>query len=83
VTDDHLAPQAIAYANFRARVSRVLALGFLTLSVLEAVGALYSSFGRIFYAFVCAVFLAIGILWFWQGRLCQKAAQTMIHARTG
>jgi hypothetical protein len=81
VTDDHLVSMAIAYANFRARVSRALALIFVIFSALEAVAALFSSFGRTFYAFVCVGLLAVSLSWLWQVRLCRRAAQTMAKAR--
>ncbi|MGI8449302.1 MAG: hypothetical protein ACR2MP_19405 [Streptosporangiaceae bacterium] len=83
VTDDRLVSQAIAYANFRERVSLVFALIFLMFTALEAAAALFSSFGRIFYAFIFVAFLAITILWFWTAWRCRKAAQTMTPSAHG
>jgi Flp pilus assembly protein TadB len=77
IADKRLMPRAIAYANFRARVSLVLGIIFLFLTAVEAVAALFSSFGRLFYAIVFVVFLIVTVLWFRQARNCYKSARTM------
>lgn len=77
IADKRLIPRAIAYANFRARVSLGLGVTFLILTILEAVAALYSSFGRAFYAIAFVAFLIVTVLWFRQAWNCHKAAQRM------
>ena len=77
VTDDRLVPQAIAYANFRARVCRRVALLLLLASAIDAAEAIYSPFLGILYAFVSVFFMIMGILLIWQVRLYRTAVRKM------
>jgi hypothetical protein len=77
VPDDHLVPRAIAYANFRARISRRVAILFLLISAVDLVPAIFTPSLGIFYAFASVFFLIMGILFIWQVKLYHTAARKM------